>query len=505
MLEVTSKTIIVITTISTFLGFYLKTIMSFFTESLKIKYKNIPEENSIFQVIIKLMFYIIIIIELFFMFLLIYSLLQNKALFSTNLKTPIAKDITESVILILILFITVWTGMFFENLRENYYARLTNKKHKYVTKALKFTHFIVILITLIFLILISWGTYDYFFKSNTIDSTKTMQTILSNISILTLLVLQLKMSEICEILEKESRFILHSDGLPIKCSCYLECKEYYLVINNSNEMYIKKSSIKRIEKIFEEVKTEEMIKEEKTKKFFNKFYNYFVKVKNNRIFMIILVFVAFSFAFPLFLQLWYKPSFSDWYSILASFIGGSIGGITTLIALYTSTEETKKIQNENMKYNNKILNIQILNEKIKDYKTCSIEINSFLNSINEFVISIDNIKNIIGLNGNSSLTQNLFKLYTDYTNTFNKFTLTTKCIDPKSILNEFISISDTNNKILESLTFLTAINPTKDNIGLIDMVSLNLLKLNKKIEELQNIIQEEINTYYSQKYNLATK
>lgn len=66
---------------------------------------------------------------------------------------------------------------------------------------------------------------------------------------------------------------------------------------------------------------------------------------NNTIIKIVCVFIAFTILFPVALWLIYHYfSYGAWYGILASFLGGSIGGITTLIALYISTSETRKIQ-----------------------------------------------------------------------------------------------------------------------------------------------------------------
>lgn len=81
-------------------------------------------------------------------------------------------------------------------------------------------------------------------------------------------------------------------------------------------------------------------------------------MKNHKsIKIIIWIFIGIALLFPMVLKIIYGVlSYAEWYSILASFWGGAIWGITTLIALYISTDETRRIQEENN-------TIQIKNDK----------------------------------------------------------------------------------------------------------------------------------------------
>lgn len=75
--------------------------------------------------------------------------------------------------------------------------------------------------------------------------------------------------------------------------------------------------------------------------------------ENKYIKSIIIFFIIFAVGFPILLHRIYRPPYADWYNILASFVGGAIGGITTLIALYVSTNETRKIQTSAIELENK--------------------------------------------------------------------------------------------------------------------------------------------------------
>jgi hypothetical protein len=81
---------------------------------------------------------------------------------------------------------------------------------------------------------------------------------------------------------------------------------------------------------------------------------------------IITTFVCFSIIFLSILKVTYKGlSYFEWYSILASFTGATIGGIATLIALYVSTSETRKIQKK-LENKDKEKDIELDKRKIKN-------------------------------------------------------------------------------------------------------------------------------------------
>jgi hypothetical protein len=70
----------------------------------------------------------------------------------------------------------------------------------------------------------------------------------------------------------------------------------------------------------------------------------FCKKYKNKIFGFIIIVTAIGI--PLFAWVNYRAEWKDWNSMFLSYCGGIFGGITTLIALYISTTETRKIQKE---------------------------------------------------------------------------------------------------------------------------------------------------------------
>jgi len=82
-----------------------------------------------------------------------------------------------------------------------------------------------------------------------------------------------------------------------------------------------------------------------------------------------------------------KAGNDGWASFFGSYLGGVIGGIGTLIAVLVTTHQTRKIQEENKSQNKKNMKIQILNEKVKDYKDISILTSNVCNYLLNFDVS----------------------------------------------------------------------------------------------------------------------
>lgn len=113
---------------------------------------------------------------------------------------------------------------------------------------------------------------------------------------------------------------------------------------------------------------------------------FFAKVRG--IGFILLVILFFSVLIPLFLDIFIFgngfPSYisnSDWSSFLGSYLGGIISGAGTLAAVYITTNETRKIQNESEERNRQ--------EKLdKETKEVVQLLSTFLSNIHNFYLTL---------------------------------------------------------------------------------------------------------------------
>ena len=368
MLDTISKLLITLTTVGTILGIYFKIISTLLTESIKEKYKNIPGENSIFQVILKVSTYIFWYL---YILLVIYGLWfykNSSSLSEIIIPKEIATNFYTIPLTLTLMFTMIWTPIFFFEIKEMYISRLEGNTNVYISKK-KMTLNNINKIILGFFLFIFLGNICIFISKNPIlhfennilllmkyygasEFNEFIKLIAFSIFFCTLLILSVNMSEICELLYNKSKFVFNT-GRTFECNCFLEYKEYYLVTDNSNIKYIKKSDVKEIEKILGEVSIKEMINEkryETLKGICKKIYAILSKIKKYKMHITIGFFIVFSIMFPTILWNRYKPSYSDWYGILASFIGGAIGGITTLIALSITVKQTREIQKDNQNY-----------------------------------------------------------------------------------------------------------------------------------------------------------
>lgn len=114
------------------------------------------------------------------------------------------------------------------------------------------------------------------------------------------------------------------------------------------------------------------------------------------IFIGIIVSVGYIW-YSLYNQLYEEKS----WTIGVGLFGALSGGICTLIAVIISTQETRRVQAENKEYNDKQLDIVILNEQIDDYK-------KLLNKINEIQKKFENedIKEFFYPYGNEENSEN---------------------------------------------------------------------------------------------------
>lgn len=84
-------------------------------------------------------------------------------------------------------------------------------------------------------------------------------------------------------------------------------------------------------------------------------------MKNNKLINIIVtIYIVIAVLIPFIVwRIYNKISWELWNSMILSYLGGAIGGIATLIAIYISTNDTRRIQKESKEFDIKKIRISI--------------------------------------------------------------------------------------------------------------------------------------------------
>lgn len=84
-------------------------------------------------------------------------------------------------------------------------------------------------------------------------------------------------------------------------------------------------------------------------------------MKNNKLInSVVTIYIVTAVLIPFIVwRMYNKISWELWNSMLLSYLGGAIGGIATLIAIYISTNDTRRIQNESKEFDIKKIRISI--------------------------------------------------------------------------------------------------------------------------------------------------
>lgn len=256
--------LVIATSIISFLVVYIKIIHSLFMEVIKMKYKDGPGKQSLFGIIVRGTTYV-------FIFLYIMLLIYTFASMGDSIKSSMnwneiyhSMPILICALLIMIAIATTFSNFFHIAVRFQYKIQKPNDnnlKNKYEIRNLFNTIFTGLIATgLAYWIYLKFR-YEIFLElieqqvegaNNLSDN---MNSFLTNCAfellLLGIFVTCIKLQEIIKDIRSDITYILFYENEEIKCKCYLEYKEYYLIVEeNSIERYINKSKVKEIRKIY---------------------------------------------------------------------------------------------------------------------------------------------------------------------------------------------------------------------------------------------------------------
>ncbi len=255
------EALVIFTSCVTILGVYLAKLNNIFFDIVLKKFKRVPGKNEIFESIIELITYIIMIVDVSIVAYGIIRLKNGIYIIPFGRKGWVQE--------LLIAFITCYfltSVITFLRLKNMLEAETSNNKIITISKCKnngfwkkvcylfdkninkinninKFISAIIILINIIAFI----GLFN-----NGISKLDITDTIIISFTLLLaigIFIILQGLSSIIVMLKKEYVYYLTSSSEVIVCYYFFEYKQYYLIIKDNVEQYILKSEIKKIEKV----------------------------------------------------------------------------------------------------------------------------------------------------------------------------------------------------------------------------------------------------------------
>lgn len=267
MQEGIRNVLIIFTTVITSIGVCIKVIDNFPINIIKINYKSIPAKQSLFNIVISLIFCLVIsfgilmtIIEIGYCFKEGFNkVFQEEFLLKINNFTYIL-GVIIALLFYFVLFVIICN---FFVIRKKFIDKLQGKCGKVKKVNIVFNTICMIYCCLIILgyIIYLLGTIcskikivkdngAYIFENYMdVGEMKNFIGITCFAFIcLSFLILLNSLRNLCKAVNEEVIYILITNKESIICKSYLDYDEYYLIFENNNERYIKKSEIKEVRK-----------------------------------------------------------------------------------------------------------------------------------------------------------------------------------------------------------------------------------------------------------------
>ncbi|WP_143314226.1 hypothetical protein [Clostridium sp. HBUAS56017] len=268
MLEQIRNFLLTLTAIGTVVGFFIKTVNDFFMKSIRKRYKNVPGKQTIFEIIVEWIAYIIVFIYLFVAGTLIITSIANSDWHWVSANIQIGEinyGNFVGIAIVIAFFFSICAPIFAWSSVSNLFILKLEKglchKVKRITKKIITLGVIASSITTSGGIYLIWALLDqkvklvvknssYFLENNLGDDDMKMILLVGFALFFTItaFIILNSLKEICKVIDKLQMYILCTSKENIICRCYLEYDEYYLLFENGTERYIKKSEVKEIKK-----------------------------------------------------------------------------------------------------------------------------------------------------------------------------------------------------------------------------------------------------------------
>ncbi len=228
-------------------GFLIKVFSGFFVENIKLKYKNVYWKQSTFEVILKWIgnMTILVYMIMFCYYIIDFILYRKSSMFVKSISIPnfnIDLITIIGLIVTVMIFFMVLSVLISQAIEELFIDKLENGNINKVKRRYKLINVLGKTISCVFIIIFIVDI------SKTADISTTFFTgYLAGLGIIIYL-FHTGISGVIKEIETNSIFTIHLSKDIISCSCFLEYEDYYLVFEDGIERFIKKDEVKEIRK-----------------------------------------------------------------------------------------------------------------------------------------------------------------------------------------------------------------------------------------------------------------
>lgn len=272
MQDLVRNFLITLTTVFTSLGFYFKVMDSLIVNIIKIKYNNVPGKKPTFNIVIEFVGFIFLAVYIAFCIISIINsvilIMDGKVSSLINIAMPpqvegadIATKIfaycffgTLGCIYLLCIYVI---PMFI-----NKFKGICFYKKSIFIRILIYSGMVMSLLTIVFEGTVTISTLKESIKPVMVNGIWVFENHMNNfdmhnmlswglisfISITSFLLLN-SIRQIYKEVYSEYMYILQRNSEGIATRCYLEYDEFYLIIQDNSELYIKKSEVKEVKKV----------------------------------------------------------------------------------------------------------------------------------------------------------------------------------------------------------------------------------------------------------------
>lgn len=257
MLDDMRNLLIIIPSIIAIIGGVGKVSYNLFIESVKYQYKRVPAQQTNIGIIFNVALYIIIIIDILGIVLAFIGFMGA----SSESKI----DMTNAPLAGILIIMIILSAFNFNKIRAKYIDKLNKNKYEKIG----LLTFMSIIINIIF-----WGVLSivliiffiniiseriaiksnlgaWVFESSLTDTDYNGILLWGTTTVFCIIffMISICLIEVGYLINKNINYYIIRKGNVISCECYLDYKEYYLVIDKGIERYIKKSDVIEIKKV----------------------------------------------------------------------------------------------------------------------------------------------------------------------------------------------------------------------------------------------------------------